>query len=325
MWRSNLLTARLAGASAAFVCSGALGGCGEQSDIVARERSASAGEDSAGSGGSMASGGSDGQEPQEPSAPRFAAPFSVIELNDPDAKDQDPTLPEDQREIFFFSDRGGNADIWSSLRDSVDDAWESPLVVTELNSEEIEQNPAISRDGLRIWFYSRREPLGIYFAERSSRGEPFSQPTPVTITVPDPGGLAIAPGLDDMELRMALSVGEAASRDLYEVVRPSRAGSWGEAVLLSGVNSEKVESTPYLIDDGSELLFNSGRSGEGDLFWAYREAPGLGFIRVAPLSDVNDPTAFESHPHLTVDRRFIYFGSDRSGNTDIFVAETRAE
>jgi hypothetical protein len=87
------------------------------------------------------------------------------------------------------------------------------------------------------------------------------------------------------ELRMAVSIGEANSRDLYELVRPSASGSWGEAALLSGVNSDdRAESTPFLIEEGRELLFHSGRSGAGDLYWAYREAPGLAFVHVEPAT-----------------------------------------
>lgn len=167
--------------------------------------------------------------------------------------------------------------------------------------------------------------MGAYFAERPSRDEAFGAPEPIIISAPDSDGFVIAPSVDASELRMAVSIGESTTRDLYELVRPSRSGSWGEAAPLSGVNSDHADSTPFLIDDGREMLFHSGRLGAGDLFWAYREAPGLDFTHVEPLPDVNDSVAFESHPHLTADRRWLYFGSDRGGNTDIYVAESRQE
>lgn len=313
MWQLNTLTACIAVV---------LWGCGERAEIVARERSSSVGGDQ-GDGDGDGAGGDGGQGSGDPGPPRFSAPSSIVELNDPEAKDQDPTVTEDQLEIFFFSDRNGEPDIWRSTRDAVNAPWEPPQQVAELNSVDVEQNPAISRDGLRIWYYSRRDPAGVYFAERPTRSEPFAEPEALTISAPGSDGLVIAPSVDASELRMAVSIGEATSRDIYEMVRPSLSGSWGEAVLVSGANSDNSESTPFLIEDGSELLFHSGRTGAGDLFWAYREAPGLAFTHVEPLSDVNDPAAFESHPHLTADRRWLYFGSDRGGNTDIYVAEAR--
>lgn len=315
MWPPNIL-------SACTVI--ALLGCGEQAEIIAHERAPAVG-GASNSGGAPGSGGGEGGENGLASAPRFSAPLPVTALNDPSAKDQDPTLTEDQLEIFFFSDRGGNADIWKSTREDLAAPWEPPVIVTELNSPEIEQNPTISRDGLRIWFYSRRDPLGLYFSERPSRSEPFGEVVPLIVTAPDSDGFPIAPSLDTMELRMAVSIGEGDTRDLYEMVRPSLNGSWGEAARLSGVNSDRADSTPYLIDEGRELLFHSGRSGQGDLYWAYRQAPGLAFTHVEPLDDINDPMAFDSYPHLTTDRKWLYFGSDRGGVTDLYVAEALSD
>ncbi|HOU93565.1 MAG TPA: hypothetical protein PLU22_21080 [Polyangiaceae bacterium] len=304
------------------VCLGlALLGCEVRREIVARERTAAGGASGGTAAGAEGGAGVGGELARDP--PRFANPTPVDDLNDPDAKDQDPSLTGDQLEIFFFSDRSGSEDIWTATREAPEASWDPPVPVPELNSDSIEQNPTISRDGLRIWFYSRREPLGIYFAERPSRGEPFGAPEPLPIESPTSEGFPIAPSLDVAELRMAISIGNADLRDLYEIVRPSLAGSWGPPALLSGVNSDLADSTPFLIDDGRELLFHSGRAGAGDLFWAYREAPGLPVVRVEPLDDLNDPATFDSHPHLTVDRRHVYWGSDRSGNTDIYVAEAR--
>lgn len=311
-------------------------GCETERETVAREKTGGdpdesrGGGDSAGDGdgtagahpgdgdNAQASGGMPGVAP-----PRFKEPRAVAELNDPNAKDQDPTVTADQLEIFFFTDRGGDADIWTATRESVDAPWGTPEPVVELNSAEAEQNPTVSRDGLRIWYYSSRDPVGVYFTERPARTEPFSAPQPMTISATAANeGFAIAPSVDVTELRMAVSIGTSDTRDLYEIVRASPTGTWGEAVELSGTNTTGyAESTPFLIDDGRQLLFHSGRSGSGDLFWAYREAPGLPFTQVAPLGGANDPASFDTHPHLTVDRRWLYFGSTRGGNTDIYVAE----
>ncbi|HSC86528.1 MAG TPA: hypothetical protein VLC09_04630 [Polyangiaceae bacterium] len=246
----------------------------------------------------------------------------MAELNDPLAKDQDPTLTADELEIFFFSDRSGNEDIWKAKRASVDAQWDPPEPVPELNSDKLDQNPAISRDGLRIWFSSSRTPRGIYFASRANRDASFGAPELIPIDSGDATDFIIAPSVDISELRMAISIGSGASRDLYEVVRPSLTASWGPPSLMPGdANGTNAESTPFLIDDGRELLFISGRSGGGDIFWAHRESLGLPTSRVEAITEVNDPAAFESHPHLTSTRARLYFGSTRGGSTDIYMAE----
>src|SRR5690606_7113243 len=97
-------------------------GCGERAEIVAHQHASSVG---GGTGmGGQASGGAGAMK--DPDAPHFAAPVSVAELNDPEAKEQDPTLTSDHLEIFFFSDREGNADIWASTRADEDAQWKPP-------------------------------------------------------------------------------------------------------------------------------------------------------------------------------------------------------
>ncbi len=315
-----MVAACSSGATALFLLIFGAAGCGERAEVVARQRLPEGG----GAGGTTAvQGGGTAGDNDLVRRPVFGAPWPVVELNDPDAKDQDPTLTEDQLEILFFSDRGGIEDIWTSRRASVDAAWEPPWPVTELNSDSFEQSPAISRDGLRLFFYSRREPAGIWYAERESRDAEWSAPVAVPVEVEDPPGVVIAPALDDVELRMAISVGTAESRDIYETVRPSWQAPWGDPVPVVGLNGAATDSTPYLVDDGSEILFSSGRSGAGDIFWGHRPTPALPVERVEPIEELNDEIGFESHPHWVVDRTAIYFGSNRSGNTDIYVARRR--
>jgi len=299
----------------------AMSACSERSEIIARQRS----EPTSGAGGvpdeaqpGGAAGSGAGTE-----RPRFGTPVVVSELSDPDAKDQDPSLTEDLLEIFFFTDRDGDEDIWTSRRSSRTASWEAPVPVEELNSGDAEQSPAISRDGLRILYYSRREPPGIFATQRPTRESPWDPPEPIPIQVDEPEGVVIAPSLDALELRMAVSVGTGESRDIYELVRPSLTGTWSEPSPIEGLNLDVTDSTPFLIDDGSELLFSSGRSGTGDLYWAHRTTPAQPVERVEALEELNDPDAFESHPHLAVDRSVVFFGSTRSGNTDIYEAPAR--
>ncbi len=323
MWRSYALTGCIALSFAGWACE-------ERGEVIARERT-DVGTPSGGGAGAHSGGGA-GTHGGEAGAsmggvpavqpPQFAAPAPVAELNDPAAKDQDPSLTDDELELFFFSDRGGNEDIWRATRASVDAPWDPPTPVPELNSDKLDQNPAISRDGLRIWFSSSRDPRGIYFASRPSRDEPFGVPELIPIDAGSTDYFVIAPSVDVTELRMAISIGTGATRDLYEIVRPSLTGSWSAPALLSGANGTNAESSPFLIDDGREFLFISGRSGGGDLYWGYRESLSSPALQIEPLTAVNDPVAFESHPHLTSNRARLYFGSTRGGNTDIYVAES---
>lgn len=83
----------------------------------------------------------------------------ISELSDPVFTDQGATLRTDGREIFFFSTRAGGqggADIWTSTRQSIHDAWETPVNASALNSRGAEQQPSLSSDGRTIVFASNR-------------------------------------------------------------------------------------------------------------------------------------------------------------------------
>jgi hypothetical protein len=245
----------------------------------------------------------------------------MAELCVPDAKDQDPTLTEDLLEIFFFSERDGLADLFTSRRASLDDPWEEPRSVSELNSDVEEINPAVSRDGLRIWFHSRRDEPGIWFSERASREDAWT--TPVRVAELTFEGGVIAPGPSADELRMALSVFDSTEehREIYESVRESTSDPWGPMDPLPGLNGPGDDSTPFLVGEGLAILMSSSRSGSGDLFWARRATWEEEFGTPEPIEEINDPDAFDSHPHLSADGTRIFFGSERGGATDLYEAQ----
>ncbi len=272
-----------------------------------------------GSGGQSSLGGEGGSAPTPPEPrPVFQSPILVAELSDPDAKDQDPTLTEDLLEIYFFSDRTGNAEIWTSRRTDREAPWDAPSQVMELAAPELDINPAVSRDGLRLWFHSQRTPVGIWLTERPTRDDPWGPPVQIDVF-----GGEIAPGPSADELRMGISVireGES-QRDIFESTRSSTSEAWSTPVDLLGINTMTDDSTPFLIGDGREILFSSARTGYGDLYFARRVTLADPVEEPLALTELNEPESLESHPHLSADGTRIYFGSARSGNTDIYEAE----
>lgn len=287
-------------------------GCTENTQVIAHE--------SAHQGGpGVHLGGATG----EGSRPEFEDPEPITQLNDPIAKDQDPTLTADLLQIFFFSDRSGEDEIWTARRPSVAESWGVPEQVVELGSPSSERNPFISRDGTRIWFHSTREPIGIWYAERADLASEFSQPVALDLDLTGLDSGAISPSLTPDFLRMAVSIGASDTRNIYELARPTENGVFSPPALVEGLESDFADSTPFLIDEGLELLFSSGRTGGGDLYWARRNALPEPVVELEALTELNDPTAFESHPHLAADRSWVFFGSSRSGGTDLFQARAR--
>jgi len=86
----------------------------------------------------------------------FDAPQLLTELASP-SFESSPNLSRDGRTLYFISDRGsGDADVWAATRQSADGPFGSPVNLTAVNSQEAEDDPAVSPDGLELFFSSER-------------------------------------------------------------------------------------------------------------------------------------------------------------------------
>jgi hypothetical protein len=85
----------------------------------------------------------------------FGPATRIDELNSP-SNDQRAMLRHDGLELFFFSDRLGNDDMWVSTRETVKDDWSDPVDLTTLNSAFRDAQPYIASDRETLFFTSNR-------------------------------------------------------------------------------------------------------------------------------------------------------------------------
>ena len=102
-------------------------------------------------------------------------------------------------------------------------------------------------------------------------------------------------------------------------------GVWGEKTRLSStINNGDWALTPAVSADGSTMIFQAdsgsrpGGNGSRDL-WIATLQPDGEFGAVRALADVNS-SAFDGQPSLSADDSRLYFSSQRSASSDIFVA-----
>lgn len=102
----------------------------------------------------------------------------VAELSDPTANDANSAVRADGREMFFHSDRIGTlgfADLWTSTRRSVHEAWSPPENLgAPVNTPFFDQQAGLSHDGRVLVFVSNRPGgvggLDIWMSTRTPSG-----------------------------------------------------------------------------------------------------------------------------------------------------------
>lgn len=245
----------------------------------------------------------------------------LSELNDPEAQEDDPTLRQDELEIYFASTRYGSEDVLVATRSSTAEPFGVPLPVPAVDTGWVETTPELSPDGLVLLFASNRSgDMDVYYTTRASLDLPWIAPLPLddinTITTETAAtiqadGTTIHWCSDRMPSR--------GGADLWQ-------GTWGGGTV-GGVSRVLELSTPQLdcpgngSDDMAWLFIESGREGslgQHDIWVAQRLDDGT-YDEPINVLELNT-TAFEADPWTTGDLQAVYFASDRAGTYDLYVA-----
>ncbi len=256
-----------------------------------------------------------------PLAPEI--PRRVDELSHPDARDTDPTLTADLCELFFMSDRLGSKDLWASRRAAPDEPWGEPEAVDSLNSPVVDENPHVSGDGLRLWFYTDRDRAQgtIWLATREAVGEPWGAP----VAVPELGiGVErsnVAVGLAEKETLLVIASlpSGGTGYELYVQERASAEEAFEEPARIEEVGSAADEFDPELRQNGLLLAFHSTRLGSTDIFRATRESVDDAFGSIEAVESLNSPYE-DGAPAISPTFEYVLFSSNREGTDDIFEA-----
>ena len=244
-------------------------------------------------------------------------------LVDPDARDTDPTFTADRTELYFMSTRQGSKDIWKSVRSDAADEWGAPTAVAELSSGYQEENPRISADGLRLWFFTDRDrDLGtIWEVTRASTTDDWGPLAAVPGLSVGTGSSNVSAGMDATATYAVVSSRPtgAGGYDLYAFTRASTDEAFGSPTAITEVNSASDDFDPYLSPNGLALAFASNRLGNFDLFLARRTSTDVPFEAPVRL-ELNSPVYEESAPNFTPDLAYLMYSSEQTGSSEIYEA-----
>jgi predicted secreted protein/Tol biopolymer transport system component len=187
--------------------------------------------------------------------------------------DFSPDVSADGLMLYFASGRPGGSgyDIWVAKRATTEDAWPMPVNLGPMvNSSAHDGCPAISDDGLELYFWSNRSGgFGLYdiwVARRETKEDAWDRAVHLGSTI---NSSAVEMCTDVSPDGLALFYVSARSGgyggnigDLWLTRRPTISGPWGQPVNLGPiVNGSGNENGPCLSADGSVLYFSSGRPG----------------------------------------------------------------
>jgi WD40 repeat protein len=258
--------------------------------------------------------------------------------------EQGPTLSNDERSLYFGSDRPGGIggfDIWVSERACTECAWETPQNLGPgVNTTSDETGPGLSIDGHLLFFRSTRPGgagLGdVFLSKRANPKDDFGWGVPVALG-PDVNTAAAEAGAEFLE---SAEDGEAnlyfnraplgGTADLYAAAITRDGETRGLALLISELSDPiATDQGPTLRSDGREVFFFSTRPGGiggADLWTSTRRSVHDSWTPPVNAGAPLNSTAAEQQPSLSSGGLTLLFASSRAGGfggTDIWMS-TRA-
>ncbi len=248
----------------------------------------------------------------------FGTPTNLGPTVNTSSFDWFPSIRADGLEMYFESDRPGGEglyDIWVSTRATPEDDWGAPTNLgTTINTSDWQNTPAISADGLELYWND----WGLWVARRATVSDPWGEPEKDSLINVNASNADSWPCISSDGLSLFLASWD--DGDLYVSTRPTRDDLWSEPVNLgptvNGVNSTSENYCPTITTDGLSLFFSSDRdggSGHKDLWMTRRSTIDGPWSEPMNLGPTINSDMGEHSPEISADGRTLLFSSDRDG------------
>ena len=185
------------------------------------------------------------------------------------------TLSADGLTLLFDSQRRegkGGTDLWMARRDSTDMPWDDAVNVGDtLNSRRNEMHPALSPNGLQLYFSSDREgSYDIWMSSRKSLNDPWNDPVRLDENVNHPNYMEVSPTLSPNGSRLYFSANRSSgpnvlSWDIFEVSVQDKQipGDFDGDGTISTADIEAL--TNAIVDRSTDLRFDLNADNVVDL------------------------------------------------------------
>ena len=191
-----------------------------------------------------------------------------------------------------------------------------PTHVAELNTEFVDRDPAVSSDGLEVFFVSDR-PGGsgdwdIWHATRLDTSSPFD--APVAVAAVNSLGREANPDISEDGLTLYMSrdwAGHTQFTDIYVSTRPDRSSSFSAPQLVGELSTAAYDGSTAIAPNGLSSHFARSTPSNGeDIFLATRPSTSSVFgapERVDSLSTAHH----DRQPWVSSDETMMFLSSNR--------------
>ncbi|MFC1634854.1 LamG-like jellyroll fold domain-containing protein [Planctomycetota bacterium] len=259
----------------------------------------------------------------------FGTPTKLGPMVNSWSDDYSPCLSADGLSLYFASTRLGglgNYDLWVSTRETTSDDWGSAESLgSVINSPDEDVSPAVSPDGLELYFTSFRADgqggADIWVARRQTTTESWSEPENLGSLV-NSAAHEVTPSLSADGLELYFTSGQENGEprsSLYVTQRDTIDAPWSAPVRLDpAINSETCQWNPTISYDGLLLFFtdywNSAARPDGvgatDIWLTMRANKDSEWIAPVNLGQPTNTSFIEDSPMISPDGSTLYFSSD---------------
>ncbi|HJU42676.1 MAG TPA: hypothetical protein VJ691_07665 [Vicinamibacterales bacterium] len=201
--------------------------------------------------------------------------------------------------------------------------WSTPVPVLNINSASEDANPAISKDGLSLYFQSTRPgghgALDLYVAQRITTDMDWNLPMNLGPVI-NTASPELVPALSrDGHYLFFVSPRATGLADIYVSYRKDVHDdfAWEEPMMLGPeINTpSSIDTGPSFFENDNnglpQLYFNSNRLGSNDIFMAEMNADG-GFLPAVVVLELSSPQN-DIAPEIFRNGLEMFFQSDRPG------------
>lgn len=202
-------------------------------------------------------------------------------------------------------------------------AWTSPEILSFSSVDKRDLCPVLSPDGNKMYFTSMRpvdgkKGYGLWTVEKS--GQKWGEPRPLGPIINQGRASGCTVTQDGDLIFMAWENGNAMSCDLF-LAQAENDGFALPLKLSPSINSDAIETTPYISPNDDYLLFSSNRQidnlGGFDLYVSFVLPDGTWSLAKNLGKGINTENN-DWFPSVSPDGKYLFFITQNHGNDDVF-------